>query len=106
LSDERILGNGEFVERIIREAEAKIRYQLPVRQHHEQVDEFIAKICTGEKVSIEELKGGSRRKDVSRVRARIAIGLVQEHGVALAEVARRVGVSTSAISKIIRRAPC
>ncbi|MBW2429622.1 MAG: hypothetical protein JRF56_11725, partial [Deltaproteobacteria bacterium] len=35
---------------------------------------------------------------------RIAIELVKGHGVALAEVARRVGVSTSAISKIIKRA--
>ena len=66
----------------------------------------MAKICKSEKVSIEELKGGIRRKEVSRVRGRIAIGLVKEHGVVLAEVARRLGVSTSAISKIIRRTPC
>ena len=36
-------------------------------------------------------------------RAGIAIGLVKEHGVALAEAARRVGVSTSAISKIVKQ---
>ncbi len=41
---------------------------------------------------------------VSGVRALIAIGLVKNHGVALAEVARRVGVSTAAVSKIIKRA--
>ena len=41
--------------------------------------------------------------DWDAVRARIAIGLVKEHGETLAEVARRVGVSTSAISKIIKR---
>ena len=45
LSDGRILGNGEFVEPIIKEAEAKIRYQLPVKKHHEKIDELIAKIC-------------------------------------------------------------
>ena len=103
LSDERILGNGEFVERILKEADAKIRYQLPVKEHHEKIDEWIAKICKDEKVCLEELRGGSRRKEVSRVRGQIAIGLVKEHGVALAEVARRIGVCTSAISKIIRR---
>ena len=32
LSDDRILGSGEFVERIIKEAEAKIKYQLPVKK--------------------------------------------------------------------------
>ena len=69
----------------------------------EKIDELIAEICKNEMVSIEQLKAGSRYKDVSRVRAQIAIGLVKTQGVALAEVARRLGVSTSAISKIISR---
>ena len=104
LSDGRILGSGEFVERIIKEAETQIKYQLPLLEHHHKIDEFITEICQAENVSIEELKGGSRRKEISRVRARIAIGLVKTQGVALAEVARQLGVSTTAISKIIKRA--
>ncbi len=104
LSDDRILGSGEFVEQMIKEAEARIKYQLPVKEHHQKIEEFITKLCKNEKVSIEELRSGSRRKEVSGIRAQIAIGLVKKHGVALAEVARRVGVSTSAVSKIIKRA--
>ncbi len=104
LSDDRILGSGEFVERIIKEADAKIKYQLPVKEQDQKIDEFIAKLCKNEKVSIQELKSASRRKEVSGVRALIAIGLVKKHGVALAEVARRVGVSTAAVSKIIKQA--
>jgi putative transposase len=104
LSDERILGGGEFVERIIKEAEEKIKYQLSVSEHPQKIDELMTKICKDEKVSIEELKGGSRRKEISAVRKRIAIELVKRHGVALAEVARRVGVSTSAVSKILKKA--
>ncbi len=69
----------------------------------QKIDELITRICKNEKVSIEELRSGSRRKEVSGVRAMIAIGLVKKQGVALAEVARRVGVSTAAVSKIIRR---
>jgi putative transposase len=104
LSDGRILGRGEFVERIIKEAETQIKYQLPLLERHHKIDEFITEICQDENVSIEELKGGSRRREVSRVRALIAIGLVKNQGVALAEVARQLGVSTTAISKIIKRA--
>ena len=55
-------------------------------------------------VSIEELKAGSRRRETSRARARIAIELVKTYGVSLAEAARQLGVSTSGISKIIKRA--
>ena len=103
LSDDRILGSGEFVERVIKEAEAKIKYQLPVKEHHQKIDEYIAHLCRSENVSIAELKAGGRRKEVSGVRARIALGLVKRHGVSLAEIARRVGVSTSGISKILKR---
>jgi REP element-mobilizing transposase RayT len=104
LSDDRILGSGEFVARIIKEAEAKVKRQLPVKAQNQKIEKLITKLCKKEKVSIEELVSGSRRKEVSGVRASIAIGLVKNHGVALAEVARRVGVSTAAVSKIIKRA--
>ncbi len=69
-----------------------------------KIDEFITKLCKNEMVSIKKLRSGSRRKEVSGVRAVIAIGLVKKRGIALAEVARRVGVSTAAVSKIIKRA--
>jgi putative transposase len=36
LSDDRILGSGEFVERIIKEADAKIKYQLPVKEQNQK----------------------------------------------------------------------
>ena len=104
LSDDQILDDDEFVERIIKEAEEKIRFQLPVSEELQKIDELMTQICKDERVSIEELKGGSRRQEISEVRKRIAIELVQRHGVALAEVARRIGVSTSAVSKILKRA--
>jgi len=104
LSDDRILGSGEFVERIIREAESKIQYQLPDLKQHHKIKELITRICQDANISPEELKAGSRRTQISRVRTEIAIKLVKTHGVTLAEAARQLGVSTSAISKIIKRA--
>lgn len=104
LSDDRILGSGEFVARIIKEADAKTKRKLPLKAQNQKIDKFITRLCKKETVSIEELVSGSRRKAVSGVRASIAIGLVKNHGVALAEVARRVGVTTAAVSKIIKRA--
>ena len=86
----------------IKEAEAPIKYQLPVKEKHQKIDEFISNLCKDEKVSIEKVRSGSRRTEVSGIRARVAIGLVREHGVALAGVAWRLGVYTSAISKIIK----
>ncbi len=43
LCDDRILGSGEFVERIIKEADAKIKYQLvPGKNQIRAIIEFIA----------------------------------------------------------------
>ena len=46
---------------------------------------------------------GSRRGSVLRVRSEIAERLVKELGMSLAAAARLLGVSTSAISKILHR---
>jgi len=48
-----------------------------------------------------ELKSGGRRAVIAETRADIARKLVEEYGLPLAEVAGNVGVSTSAISKIM-----
>jgi DNA-binding MarR family transcriptional regulator len=57
-----------------------------------------------ERVSIKELRAGGRRRKLRTVRAQIAIGLVETYGVSLAEVARQLYVTTSAVSRIISRA--
>jgi DNA-directed RNA polymerase specialized sigma subunit len=103
LSDDRILGGGAVVERIMEDAEAKIEFQFAMNENHHKINEYMAKICKNEKISVDELKGGSRRKEASGVRSRIAIELVKGHGISLVEVARRVVVSTSAISRIIKK---
>jgi len=46
---------------------------------------------------------GSRRGRIPRVRSEIAERLIKELRMSLAEVARLLGISTSAISKILHR---
>lgn len=50
-----------------------------------------------------ELKGGSRRRKGSAVRARIAKRGVDELGISMAEIVRHVGVTTSRIAKAVAR---
>ena len=56
-----------------------------------------------EGVHIAELKGGSRRGSLPGLRAQLAMDLVRDYGLTLAETARQLGVSTSAISKMFER---
>ena len=103
LYDERILGNNDFVERILKEADEGVKYQLPANELRKVMKKLIEEGCRRENINIKELRLGSRRRPVSRVRAWMACQLVEDHGVPLAEVARQLGISTSAISKALER---
>ena len=49
------------------------------------------------------MQAGSRRSDISKVRAELSYTLVDELGLTLAEVARLLGVTTSAVTRAIKR---
>ena len=101
LHDPRILGSGEFVEQMIKEASVKAKYQFPANQNIQEIEEYISKMCQQENISIKELLSGNRRRHVVQLRRQLAISLTEKYGISLAETARRLGVSTSAISKIV-----
>jgi predicted HTH domain antitoxin len=97
------LGAGEFVDQLLKEAELRIKYQFSEKERILQVKEFIQEVCRKEDVNIHEIPSGSRRKDITKIRSEIAIKLVKYYGISLAETARSLGVSTSAVSKIVSK---
>jgi REP element-mobilizing transposase RayT len=99
--DARILGSGDFVDQIIKEAAVNVKYQFTEGKRKRKVEEYIATVCEKKDITINELRSGSRRKHVSRTRAAIANYIVKNYGVTLAEAARQLGVSTSAVSKML-----
>ncbi len=101
--DERILGGGGFVDRLLAEAEEKVRRQLPSREMGRRAEKVIEEVCRKERVSREQLLSGSRRREVSRARAKLAEALVEKLGVSLADCARRLGVTTPAVAQMLRR---
>jgi len=103
LTDERILGSGDFVDRIIREADHRAKYQFVGNKIREKAAEFIEEVCKKENINAKELRMGAKRGRIGQVRSQIAYQLVEDYGVPLAEVARQLGVTTSAISKAISR---
>jgi putative transposase len=101
-SDERILGSGNFVDEVVSEAEESLRRQFSKQERAEKIERHIKDLCRAEGVNMDELRSGSRRPHVSTIRRRIATELLEKYGVPLAEIARSVGVTTSAISKALR----
>ena len=101
--DDRILGSGAFVTKIMREAEKSVKYQIPAMGSDEKVQAEIESRCKKEGVTVKALQSGSRRNPLPKLRKILALKLVADYGVSLAETARQLGVSTSGISQILRR---
>ncbi len=99
----RILGDGKFVQSIMQEANEQLKRQMKNRRGKGGVAGVIKRICKEAGIREAELWEGGRRRKVSRVRGRIALFLCREMGIPMAEIARQVGVGTSAIGMAIRR---
>ncbi len=66
------------------------------------IDDGIKGICREEGVAEHELRLGVWTRKFSRARAKIAYHLSHEFGISRAEIARQLGVCTSAIAKAIQ----
>jgi len=102
-SDCRVLGRGEFVEAVLRDADEKLTRQIRHRQRKNSIKQVIEKMCAEADVKVEELRGGNQRRRVAEVRAKVAYGLNREMGISMAEIARHLGVGASAIAMAIRK---
>ena len=97
------MGGGEFVERILSEAEKAVQRQQAGRRQCGRIERVIAAACKEKKVSLTELRSGSRRGNLPQTRSELVCKLIENFGVPCAEIARQVGISTSGVSKILSR---
>jgi len=79
------------------------KYRFTAKERQEKAVAATEAACNEAGISIEALRNGSRRREVSRVRAELAIRLTVEYGLSFAEAARQLGITTSAVARIIDR---
>jgi putative transposase len=101
--DSRILGQGEFVEKMMREADERLARQIRRGKGKGSVDAVIKRMCHEEGVIEQELRSGGQRRKISEVRGKIACYLSREMGMSMAEIARNLGVGTSAVAMAIKK---
>ena len=99
--DARVLGGEDFVAEILKEADKRLTRQLQWGERRNPIDQVIKKVCKEEGVEEAELRNGGKRRKVSQIRAKICFHLSHEMGVPFAEIARHVGVCTSAVAKAV-----
>jgi REP element-mobilizing transposase RayT len=98
-SDQRILGSSEFVEDLLSEAEWRTKETLRISKKIPNLATLAREIARKEDFREDELRSGSRKKGTSRVRRLFCQLAVREMGYTGAEVARFLGVTTSAVNR-------
>jgi putative transposase len=96
-SDERILGTGEFVQRLLSEVDGREKETLRLSSLIRDLPSLAVRVAEGEGITEEQLRSGRRTRRVSRARrlfCQVAVKKMRHSG---AEVARFLGVTTSAV---------
>lgn len=102
-SDERILGSSDFVKRLIRQSDQTRRKQFSVQERMKRASLLVEILCKKENISVQALKAGNRRREISKVRHQLTKALTDRLGLSLAETGRQLGVSAAAVAKALSR---
>jgi REP element-mobilizing transposase RayT len=99
-SDERILGSSEFVQDVISEAEEKAKETLRLSSKLPDLASLAKQICLGEEVDELELRSGLRKRKIVKSRKIFCQIAVKKMGYSGADVARFLGINTSAVNRL------
>jgi putative transposase len=100
ISDQRILGDGEFVEAVWREMNERGKDTLRVNRQRMGLGELAERVCGEHGVSVNELRAGSRRREVIRARQDFSQVAVKLLGFAGADAGRYLGVTSSCVTRV------
>jgi len=99
-ADERVLGGDEFSERLISEAEERVRQTIRLRRRVPGLDDLAVIVSRQTKISSGELRSGSKVRRISGARKLFCQLAVMHLGHSGADVARFLGVGTSAVNRL------
>jgi transposase-like protein len=103
MGDARILGSGQFVQEMLAQVQGMVKYQLTPVNTANKINRELEKMCKGAGITKELLQSGSRRHPLPPLRKKLACQFVMKYGLSLAETARMLGVSTSAVARMLER---
>jgi putative transposase len=102
-SDERILGDGDFVEEVLSETEEKFERRYAIRRRGydlEKIAERAAMVCA---VEVDDIYTKSKQPTKVRARSLFCYWASSELGISYLELARRIGISGPGIGYCAER---
>lgn len=100
-ADARILGDGDFVQGVLSEMDDFSKENLRLPPHIKDLSVLAQKVCDRNKLTLEELRSGSRRPSVGKARGELSQAGVKLFGFSGAEIARYLGVTNSCVTRAV-----
>ena len=105
-SDERILGDGRFVDDILCQVNNPNQDGLRLKQEGIPLSQIAQNVCAVHGISLRELRSGSMRQDVVEARRALSWIGIKEFGFSAAHLARYLGVTNSCVTRIVSSGYC
>jgi len=100
-SDQRILGDGDFVGQLLEEMDDIGRENLRLTTRSIDLAALAEKVCEVHGINSGELRSGSRRDEIVEARRVFSLLAVKELGYSGAAVARYLGVTNSCVTRAV-----
>ncbi|MGD9180131.1 MAG: transposase [Desulfobacterales bacterium] len=101
VSDQRILGDAEFVQEVISGLDEQVKKNLRLSGQRINIDDLAERVCEKYNIHRGEMRSGSRRHDIVIARGVLSWIAVRELGYSGADVARYLGVTTSCVTRVV-----
>jgi len=98
-SDERILGNGDFVEKVLGSANEAMERKYNLQSRGFTLDKTAARVAEVLGMKIEDIWAQGRYRHIVEARSLLCYWAVRELGISMSSIARRLNISVPAVSK-------
>lgn len=101
--DERILGDGDFVEEVLRKSEEKLEKTFRLKAQGVDFDKVLKRVAGLLSVNGAEILVGGKKRQIVLARSLLCYWATGELGISQAWLARRLGISQPAVCSAVER---
>jgi REP element-mobilizing transposase RayT len=102
-ADERILGDGEFVKRVLAEAEDQLKRKYALQAAGVDLEQVAEKVCELLQLKSTELWSPGKQRRRVQARSLFCYWACRELGISMAALSRKLNISESAVSLSVKR---
>lgn len=102
-NDERILGDGDFVSKVLSSAEEKMKKEYAIRSLGMDLNTVAARVSEVLNIKVKEVWAKGKYKRVVEARSLLCYWAVRELGVSMSLLAKKLEISLPSVSDSVKR---